>query len=274
MYKNLVILGLLFAVTNCSTLIKLPHKVTYCNSSKQQDAKQRVDERNGLFPALSTREIDRRQDIDLPYSGEKESVYPIMRNAIINADGGPYIPVDLRYYKSVNWGNMIYANISNNKLASFTKFSRFNQKISILFNINDDNIQIIPGKNIQDIQDIEAETINRSDLNGSEWVFNISNVGQAGSNIKFPKNVPYSIIADNVSKLSLDFREASHAQVLFGKKWTMRIYSLKNSTVVSGKDTNGIIDYIDNEGLKIVNIGKFNNIKVGCYTSLSGDVFY
>lgn len=269
MYRNLPILSLLFSIV-ASSLSPLYAQVVFCDASQQAIAARCIKDRKDLFPPLDAGEIARRQKIALPNNnGLEESVYTLTIEAIKKA-GTEFIPVDLRYYKSVDWGNMIYGNIADSELRSFTKDSKFHQEIFILFNANNTNVQIIPGK---DLDNLTPSVIDRSDLGNAEWVFNMNDAARASANTKFSVNLEYSVLAENIPQISFDVREASSRQAFFGGRWKMHVYSVRNSVVVHGKDTNGIIDFVDNTGLVIKSIAKFKNIEVGCYTDPHAGVF-
>ncbi len=224
-----------------------------------------ANQRYSLFEELNKKEINNRQKLSVPTvsSLEELSVFSKIIEAIKNSKiNSKFIPVDLRYYKNVELGNIVVSNITPALLSTYLKTSKFSQGYFALVNINKKSVKYLPQK----INKIFSEgEINRQDLADSEIVINVSNSNRIFGNMKFASNQQISIIADNIKEpYRLDLRESSNMQFNLDKKWIMSFYSFENSFLKNGKITTGFFKFINNKNSQ-VKLQKFTRSIGKCY---------
>ena len=243
-------------------------KTTDCNSSKQE-----IDSRLKLFKELSKKELKIRHNIKLPSvsSLEDESVFSKIINAIKNTPkDSKYIVVDLRGYKDVDLTNIMISNESDFTLTPYLYSSKYSQGFFSLININDSSITIAPP---EVFKIFKPQKIYRPDLIQSEIVLNVSNSETIFGNMKFSKDIKFSLIADNIKKtFRLDLREASNMQFNLNRKWIMPVYSLENSSIEHSKITTAFVQFVNNKNSKI-SLKKFYKSLDKCYLEDSANKF-
>lgn len=229
--------------------------------------------RNNLFENLSYKEIMKRSDKDIYlYSKGEDNIIHYLIKAFKKAEtNAKFIPIDLRYYRNVNFDNLIISNLPDIAINAFLKISKFTQQTFIMVNISNDKITIIPGQKINYFT--KKVVINRNDLYGTEIVFNISDTSFAISNMKFTAGNVYSIIANDVKDMDLDLRSASNIQNLLGQQWMMPLFSIENSAITKGIYDTGIINFVDNEDTREIKTDKFQGMSVACYNTAQGKKF-
>ena len=243
-------------------------KTTDCNNSRQE-----IESRLKLFKELSKKEIKLRHNIKLPSvsSLEDESVFSKIINAIKNAPkDSKYIAVDLRGYKDVDLTNIMISNESDFTLTPYLYSSKYSQGFFSLININDSSITIAPP---EVFKVFKPQKIYRPDLIQSEIVLNVSNSETIFGNMKFSKDIKFSLIADNIKKpYRLDLREASNMQFNLNRKWIMPVYSLENSTIEQSKFTTAFIQFINNKN-STISLKKFYKSIDKCYLDEGANKF-
>jgi len=217
-----------------------------------------------LFPDLEKTEIERRRKINLDNLGdlEEEAVVPIIIQRVLDNKSNDFITIDLRYYKSVSLGNVIFSNIKSDfDFKTFLLTSKYSQGFFSIFNFGKNSINILPPTTDRRFADIKIANKYSSD---PEIIINVSGSGEIGGNMKFSENQNISIIADNIIEPSrLDLRESSNIQLHLNRKWIMNFYSVQNSKIVGGKVTNGLFRYINNKDSEIF-IDKFTKSIIKC----------
>ncbi len=243
-------------------------KKTDCNNSKQE-----IGIRLKLFKELSKKDLTHRRNIKLPSVStlEDESVFSKIVNAIKNSPkDSKYIVVDLRGYKDVDLTNIMISNESDFTLAPYLFSSKYSQGYFSLININDSSITIAPP---EVLKLFKPQKIYRPDLIDSEIVINVSNSETIFGNMKFSKDIKFSLIADNIKKpYRLDLREASNMQFNLNRKWIMPVYSLENSSIEQSKITTAFVQFINNKNSKI-SLKKFYKSLDKCYIEDSANKF-
>ncbi|MGX6959713.1 MAG: hypothetical protein ACIPMY_00275 [Rickettsia endosymbiont of Pentastiridius leporinus] len=206
---------------------------------------------------------------------------------------------DLQHYKQVHLGNMIFSNFSSDwGLWMFLILSKFHQERFILFNKNEYGIKIVQGNKIHDLDNIHTiETeqeygysvynIKIAGLESAEYILNVSNiksldydksVAVVGGNLKFNNHgVPFSIIAENVENIGFDLRASSTFQEICAKmfsyfRFSMKIYDVKNSHIIGGKDTSGNYEYVNNTNTA-GHLDKARDNEVGFYEDPNDNCF-
>ena len=243
-------------------------KTTDCNSSKQE-----IDSRLKLFKELSKKELKIRHNIKLPSvsSLEDESVFSKIINAIKSTPkDSKYIAVDLRGYKDVDLTNIMISNESDFTLTPYLYSSKYSQGFFSLININDSAITIAPP---EVFKIFKPQKIYRPDLIQSEIVLNVSNSGTVFGNMKFSKDIKFSLIADNIKNpFRLDLREASNMQFNLNRKWIMPVYSLENSSIEHSKITTAFVQFVNNKN-STLSLKKFYKSLDKCYLEDSANKF-
>jgi len=235
-------------------------KNTDCNNTKQE-----IQTRLKLFKSLSNQELKNRRNVKIPSVSrlEDESVFSKIINAIKNSPkNSPYIAVDLRGYKDVDLTNIMISNESDFTLTPYLYSSKYSQGFFSLININESSITIAPP---EVLQAFKPQKIYRPDLAESEIVLNVSDSESVFGNMKFSKDIKFSLIANNIKKpYRLDLREASNMQFNLNRQWIMPVYSLENSTIEYSKITTAFIQFINNKNSQI-SLRKFYKSIGKCY---------
>ena len=235
-------------------------KKTDCDNSSQE-----IKTRIKFFPELSNKELKRRRNLRIPSLSllEDESVFSKIINAIKNSPkNSKYILVDLRGYKDVDLTNIMISNESDFTLTPYLYSSKYSQGFFSLININESSITIAPP---EVFKAFKPQKIYRPDLIGSEIVINVSGSETIFGNMKFSKDIKFSLIADNIKKpYRLDLREASNMQFNLNRKWIMPVYSLENSITEHSKITTAFIQFINNKNSQI-SLQKFYKSIAKCY---------
>jgi hypothetical protein len=235
-------------------------KKTDCAQSDQE-----IKKRQNLFPPISNSELKRRHAIKLPSLSnlEDESVVSKIVKAIKSSPkNSKYIAVDLRGYKDVDLTNIMFSNESDFTLTPYLYSSKYSQGFFSLININESSITIAPP---EVFKAFKPQKIYRPDLIDSEIVINSSDAETIFGNMKFSKDIKFSLIADNIKKpYRLDLREASNMQFNLNRKWIMPVYSLENSTIEHSKITTAFIQFINNKNSQI-SLKKFYKSIDKCY---------
>jgi hypothetical protein len=264
-YKIFIIIFITIISSSCSLNISRLDKIalkTDCNESSKQIAL-----RKNLFSPLDQKEINRRKKINLPSISQldEESSISIIATAIRSTPkDSKFIKVDLRYYNDVDLTNIIFANESDFSLKPYLFTSKYSQGFFSLINFNEKFITILPPE-IKKI--FSTQKIYRPDLINSEIVINASNSKVIFGNLKFSKNIKFSLIADSVKDpLKLDLREASNMQFNLNRKWIMPVYSVGNSRVEKSKITTAYVMHIDNQN-SLVSLDKFYKSVDRCYVN-------
>jgi hypothetical protein len=279
--KNVIII-LLLSFSSCVT-IKNTSEKTY--NAKIKDIYQ---ERVILFPKLSQKEIEKRKNESLPTFNNnwnsKNSVASIIKSSIIDSinRNNKFIAIDLRYYKSVGLGNIMFSTIKDKDLNDFLYFSKFDQQFFILFNFSKDQITIVNGKETP--YDFDILYI-KGNVKDKEIIFNVSNSKSVQCNIKFTPQKPiFSFLADNIKMAPCDIREISNSLQNFfyniksldyiGGDWNMKLFSINGSNYAHNggtpKFTHGLIENIMNENVANINMGSFKYMKIGNYYNNKG----
>jgi hypothetical protein len=280
--KNVIIILLLLLFSSCATIKKTSEKVY---NSKIKDIYQ---ERVILFPKLSQKEIEKRKNKSLPTFdndwNSKNSVASIIKSSIIDSinHNNKFIEIDLRYYKSVGLGNIMFSRIEDEDLSNFLYFSKFDQQFFILFNFSNDQITIVNGKETP--YDFDILYI-KGDAKDKEIIFNVSNSESVQCNIKFtPRRPNFSFLADNIKMAPCDIREISNSLQNFlynitsldyiSGDWNMKLFSMNGSNYAHNggtpKFTHGLIENIMNENVANLNMGSFKYMKIGDYYNDKG----
>ena len=259
--KLLSILCINFAIQSCSfNHLNDPLKNTDCKNTKQE-----IETRLKLFKKLSNQELKNRRNIRLASvsSLEDESVYSKINNAIRNSpQRSPYIAVDLRGYKDVDLTNIMISNESDFTLTPYLYSSKYSQGFFSLININESSITMAPP---EVFKVFKPQKIYRPDLAESEIVLNVSDSESVFGNMKFSKDIKFSLIANNIKKpYRLDLREASNMQFNLNRQWIMPVYSLENSIIDNSKITTAFIQFINNKNSQIL-LKKFYKSTAQCY---------
>lgn len=257
-----------------------------------------------LFPELSENKKRERAQVRLMRDDDIEDDKKSILEAIIKSlqdikPNDSYILLDLQHYKQVHLGNMMFSNFSSDSaLWMFLILSKFHQGRFILFNKNEHGIKIIQGNKIHDLDkingiEIEQEygylvyNIKVNGLESAEYVLNVSDIKSldsdqtaavVGGNLKFnTQRVPFSIIAENVKNVGFDIRAASTFQEIFAKifsyfRFSIKVYDVKNSHIVGGKDTSGHYEYVNNTNTTGC-LHKFQDNEVTFYENPNGNCF-
>ena len=259
--KLLSILCINFVIQSCSfNHLNDSLKNTDCNKTKTE-----IQARLKLFKGLSNQELKNRRNIKIPSvsSLEDESVFSKIINAIKNSPkNSPYIAVDLRGYKDVDLTNIMISNESDFTLTPYLYSSKYSQGFFSLININESSITIAPP---EVFKAFKPQKIYRPDLTQSEIVINVSDSESVFGNMKFSKDIKFSLIANNIKKpYRLDLREASNMQFNLNRNWIMPVYSLENSSIDNSKITTAFIQFVNNKNSQIL-LKKFYKSTAKCY---------
>jgi len=226
---------------------------------------QEITIRKNLFNILDSKEIKRREKINLPSVtrlDEESSVSKIVEAIKNSPKNSKFIVIDLRNYKEVDLTNIIFSNESDFTLTPYLYTSKYSQGFFSIININEDSITVMPP---EILKFFKTHKIYRPDLIDSEIIINASNSKSIFGNLKFAKNIKFSLIADNIKEPSrLDMREASNMQFNLNRKWIMPVYSIENSQVNGSKITTVFMMHINNKN-SIVNLNKFYKSTDKCY---------
>jgi len=269
-YKKLLpIICFTLAIQSCSfNQFNESLNKTDCNNTKQE-----IQTRLNLFKPLSPKELKTRHNIKLHSISrlEDESVFSKIINAIKNSPkNSPYIVVDLRGYKDVDLTNIMISNESDFTLTPYLYSSKYSQGFFSLININESSITIAPP---EVFKTFKPQKIYRPDLVESEIIINVSNSESLFGNMKFSKDIKFSLIANNVKKpYRLDLREASNMQFNLNRKWIMPVYSLENSSIDNSKITTAFIQFINNKNSQI-SLKKFYKSVGKCYVDKDKNKF-
>lgn len=224
-----------------------------------------LNDRYKLFLELDKKEIRTRQQLEVPTTSKLEelSVFSKIVEAVKNApDNAKLIPVDLRYYKNVDLGNIVISNVNQKYLSTFLKTSKYSQGFFALINFNNKTVKYFP---VEINKFFSPGEIKRKDLANVEIVINVSDSKRISGNMKFSANQQVSIVADNIQDpYRLDLRESSNMQFNMDKKWVMSVYSFENSNLKDGKVTTGFFKFINNKNSQ-VKLQKFNKSTGKCY---------
>ena len=259
--KLLTLICLNFVIQSCSfNQLNQSIKNTDCNNTKSE-----IQARLDLFKPISAKELKNRRNIKLPSisSLESDSVFSKIINSIKNSPkNSKYIIVDLRGYKDVDLTNIMISNESDFTLTPYLYSSKFSQGFFSLININESSITIAPP---EVLKFFKPQKIYRPDLVESEIIINVSDSETIFGNMKFSKDIKFSLIANNIKKpYRLDLREASNMQFNLNRKWIMPVYSLENSSIDNSKITTAFIQFINNKNSQI-SLKKFYKSVGKCY---------
>ncbi|MFT6332774.1 MAG: hypothetical protein ACJAW3_001121 [Lentimonas sp.] len=267
--NKLIIAILVLSLQSCASFYD-PSKSVDCSLIDYE-----LNFRYSLFDKLSENEIQRRHIIDVPSISalDELSVFSAIIRAVKNSKKNEkIIPVDLRHYKKVFFGNIIIGNISSQiGLRIALQTSKYSQGFFPMINFGDDFISIFPHPAHNFFQ---KQRILRDDLQNVEIVINISDSESAGGNMKFTHKQQISIIANRIKKpYALDLRENSNLQFHLNRKWIMPVYSVEESYLKLGKDTAGFFKFVNNKNSRGIAVSKFNKSKVVCYKNDNGPKF-
>ena len=261
--KTLILPIIALSIQSCSIKnIEIDNitKNINCNSSIQE-----ITIRKNLFDALDNNEIKRREKINLPSVtrlDEESSVSKIVEAIKNSPKNSKFIVVDLRNYRDVDLTNIVFSNESDFTLTPYLYTSKYSQGFFSLININEDSITVMPP---EILKFFKTHKIYRPDLIESEIIINASNSKSIFGNLKFSKNIKFSLIADNIKEpIRLDMREASNMQFNLNRKWIMPVYSIENSQVNGSKITTVFMMHINNKN-SLVNLNKFYKSTDKCY---------
>ncbi|MFT4718634.1 MAG: hypothetical protein ACI9IL_000971 [Rickettsiales bacterium] len=283
--KKIIIILSLILLSSCVLTQQAPQD-RYNN--KVNDLYQ---ERVGLFPSLSQKNINYRQHKILPTFdndwNSQNSIAPIIKKAIEDAieHDKIFIEVDLRYYKYVGLGNIMFSTIEDKNLEKFINISKFDQQFFILFNFSKDRVTVVSGEETGydfDIFHIDGN------LQGKEVIFNVSNSNSVQCNIKFTSEKPvFSFLADYVALAPCDIREISNIlqnfiynvatlDSIYGD-WRMKLFSMKGANYANNgatpKFTNGLIENVMNDDVENLNMGVFKDMDITRYYDNQGKKF-
>ncbi|MFT6077850.1 MAG: hypothetical protein ACJA02_000389 [Myxococcota bacterium] len=268
MKKKLILFSLVIFLQSC-VFIPKEHQRPDCSKIDQE-----LDLRYSLFSKLSKKEISKRQKINVPtYSALNDlSVFSKIIEAVLDSpNNARMIPIDLRHYRNVELGNIIFSNKKNRWLNTSLNTSKYSQGFFVLINFSDDSITIAspPDSPFWNNQKIATKN-----LQNTEIILNVSDSKSIISNMKFAPNMKVSIIADRISDpYRLDFREMSNMQFNLKNRWIMPLYSIEDSSVVGGKNTAGFFKFVNNRNTKQMDLHKFYKSEVGCYRDSGGKKF-
>lgn len=272
----IILLTSLFFLSSCAIFQdKKPVNATRYNP----EILKILQKKKSYFPKLSKKEIKRRASIALPtFNGnwqDQKNVAVIVKNAIENSikSKSDVIAIDLRYYKEIGLGNIIFSNIADKNLEDFKESSKFNQQFFILFNFSEEKISVSTGSKTPHQF---TEFYIKGSIEKKEIIFNVSNAKLVKCNNKFtPKSPKISFIADNISKARCDIREPANFlqstiyflktfnSDLFGR-WQMNLISINNSNYAydggSPKFTGGVIKNTMNQDVKNLNMAVFKDM--------------
>jgi len=261
--KTLILSIVILSIQSCSIKNIEINDVTSnidCHLSVQE-----ITIRKNLFNILDSKEIKRREKINLPSVtrlDEESSVSKIVEAIKNSPKNSKFIVIDLRNYKEVDLTNIIFSNESDFTLTPYLYTSKYSQGFFSIININEDSITVMPP---EILKFFKTHKIYRPDLIESEIIINASNSKSIFGNLKFSKNIKFSLIADNIKEPSrLDMREASNMQFNLNRKWIMPVYSIENSQVNGSKITTVFMMHINNKN-SIVNLNKFYKSTDKCY---------
>jgi hypothetical protein len=269
MQLRIIIIALIF-LQSCSTIsIGTPKEIDCREMNKE------LNLRYSLFNKLTAKEIKKRRKISVTTFSplDQLSVFSQIYKAAESApQNARMLAVDLRYYQSVNLGNIVISNVvRDNFLPLVMKNSKHSQGSFALINFNSESVSLFPPS----MAEIFPKTkINRGDLEDVEVVINVSNSGDIEGNIKIAPDQKISIIADHITKpYRLDMREYSNLQYHLNDKWIMSVYSIENNDLQGGKDTTGFFKLVNNKATKNIKLDRFDRSLVSCYTDISGPKF-
>lgn len=258
--KKILIIFSLIILQSCVSIPK-EHQNPDCSLIGSE-----IDFRYSLFPNLSKEEISKRGKISVPtYSALDElSVFSKIIEAVLEAPtNSTIIPVDLRHYKNVFLGNIVFSNKENHWIKTTLKTSKYSQGFFVLINFSSNSIKIFTPPNSLFLTNQKIATKN---LQNAEIVINVSDSKFIESNMKFAPNMKVSIIADRIQNpYRLDLREMSNMQFNLKNRWIMPLYSIEGSEVRGGKDTAGFFKFVNNKDAKSMDLHKFYKSEVGCY---------
>jgi len=228
------------------------------------------------FPSLTENEIKLRSQKTLnTFNGNwdsKDDVASIIKNAIAESiqANEDFIKVDLRYYKHVGLGNIIFGAVDEEDLEDFKKISKFDQQFFILFNFGKNKVTISTGKHTEHQFD---DLYIIGNARNKEIIFNVSHSDFVQCNNKFVADKPvFSFIADYINHARCDIREESNitqSMLYFFKtfktdlfkKWKMKLLSIKGSQYAydggAPKFTNGIIENVMNDNVQKLIMASF-----------------
>ncbi|MFT6258285.1 MAG: hypothetical protein ACJA0S_000244 [Rickettsiales bacterium] len=268
MKQKIIIFSLLILLQSCVSIPK-EHRNPDCSKIDQE-----LDLRYDLFAKLSRQEITKRQKINVPtYSALGDlSVFSKIIEAVLDApNNAKMIPVDLRSYRNVELGNIVFSNRKNRWLGTTLNTSKYSQGFFVLINFSPDSITISPPPNSPFWNHQKIATKN---LQNAEIIINISDSVSTLSNMKFAPNMKVSIIADRIKNpYRLDLREMSNMQFNLGNRWLMPMFSIEDSSVEGGKDTTGFFKFVNNRNARKMDLHKFYKSEVGCYRDVNGKKF-
>jgi hypothetical protein len=245
------------------------------NDINPQVSEERQD-RISSFPGLSTSEIERRQQIEMSFQDVLKTMIEAFKQGSFN--------VDLRYYKNVQLDNTMFVAAPTEYVDQVLQYSKYDQKLFALFNFGDDVLSFRIGElEKQFLPDLEEFDQTGVSLRGRELIINCTGATNVGGNIKFAaKNIPFSLIFDEIGLMPLDTREAAslgqNAQyVLHTKgddsltgKWVMKLFSMGDNANIVGsqssrtpKITSGGIDFCYNKQTTEVDLFEYSDMKNG-----------
>ncbi|MDA7705085.1 hypothetical protein N8772_01220 [Rickettsiales bacterium] len=278
MVNNFIILSLLLFLFSSCVSIKKTGEQSY-----KKEIKDIYQKRVNLFPKLSQKEIKKRQNKSLPTFDnnwhDKNSAAAIIKSSIIDSinNNKKFIEIDLRYYRSVGLGNIMFSAIADEDLSNFLYFSKFDQQFFILFNFSQDRVTIINGQKTP--YDFDILYI-KGNIKDKEIIFNVSNSKSVQCNIKFTPQQPiFSFLADNIKTAPCDIREISNSLQNFlynittldyiGTDWNMKLFSINGSNYAHNggtpKFTHGLIENVMNDNIVNLDMGSFKYMKIGRY---------
>jgi hypothetical protein len=244
---------------------------------------QLLQVRQDVFPVLTPNEITERSKISVLRASTDSTQVTFLSEIIKGAEQHTekFIAVDLRHYKDLLTGNVIFCNIADEAgLARFKENSKFTQGTFIIINFKPGKIEVIPGPKVPPTEVPMDVIINVPGLKGSEeLVFNVSDVGATATqavktitgNVKFasPDQCPAcSVIAEHVPGLGVDFREAATPEFLT-TQFDFTVLSLKETCLLGGKWTKAKLKNVFNEGMT-GHLDEYKYCDVGQYSDLSG----
>jgi hypothetical protein len=247
------------------------------NQEIQQTIEQLEQERKSFFKDLSPEELSHRKEISCnriqtqPAANQK-SIVDILSDSVKSLDENPkFIPLDFRGYKSVSFQQMSFTYRAEESFNEADLSSTFKHAINV--NTSDKGVKIRFGQNMDERDNpsnfkFDPITIEKEGLNKAELVINVSDVRSDDQNQKIVSGilkfevggVPPSIIAERVSGLNFDFKEASvirtkATQEPVEKVADIKLYDVEDTHLTGGKHFAVNIEHIDNSGMT----GKLDN---------------
>lgn len=306
-----------FLLTNCSfdsfsdSLLETKNNL-FEDSSKyppevpsqcyRYEGKDGLEQRERLFPDLSSSEIASRNQMSLqPYpkgdiTSNTENVLNKIIEAYNNAEvGARFIPVDLREYKEVNFGNLALSNLdsTNTNFEYLNKFTSYKERNYIVLNVNENSSKIFMGNAAEGLyKDAIPAVKNRADLFDSELVINLNHSNiipnyyptilgnlKLSGNKKISKKI--SILAKNITleklssqkggiRLNIEEFKESFINMATQTNWNLIFYDISESYIRSGKYNVGKINYLINKDIIGKNFDSFD-VKVKCYYDPSNE---